>query len=84
MFDGIFIIQVCCFATSIGASVYKIALVATCIDIFQPDLHGHKNGAESPVIRDVSLPLLSRTIMYLLKRVKETGLENDLNIIITR
>ncbi|CAK8673883.1 unnamed protein product [Clavelina lepadiformis] len=49
----------------------------------EPDLHGHKNGAESPIIRDVSLPLLSRTIMYLLKRVKETGLENDLNIIIT-
>ncbi|XP_076822727.1 ectonucleotide pyrophosphatase/phosphodiesterase family member 7-like [Clavelina lepadiformis] len=49
----------------------------------QPDVESHDKGPDSEVIAEIMMPLLNRTILYLLKKVEEYNLIDDLNIIIT-
>nr|XP_002121836.1 ectonucleotide pyrophosphatase/phosphodiesterase family member 7-like [Ciona intestinalis] len=49
----------------------------------QPDVYSHRYGPDSPGIANKIMPLLNRTIMYLIEKVEEAGLTDDLNIIIT-
>lgn len=48
----------------------------------EPDSTGHNFGPDAEEITNDALPLVDRTIGYLLDKVKESGLEEDLNIII--
>nr|XP_002131930.1 ectonucleotide pyrophosphatase/phosphodiesterase family member 7 [Ciona intestinalis] len=48
-----------------------------------PDLTCHELGMDSEVVTKQTIPLINRTILYLLDKVKQNGLIDNLNIIIT-
>ncbi|XP_039267708.2 ectonucleotide pyrophosphatase/phosphodiesterase family member 7-like [Styela clava] len=48
----------------------------------QPDSDGHDKGPDDDIIESTTLPLINRTIGYLLSKVQEAGLTDELNIII--
>ena len=54
------------------------------VSILQPDKDSHEYGPEGDAIVGKTLPMINRTIIYLLEQVKNYGLTDDLNIIITR
>jgi len=49
----------------------------------EPDKSGHKYGPESDLIADEMMPLLDRTIGYLLEQINDRGLKDVLDVIIT-
>jgi len=63
---------------------WLLALPLNLAILFQPDVDSHEYGPDDDFIVKNTLPLLNRTIMYLIKKVEEYNLTDDLNIIITR
>lgn len=49
----------------------------------EPDKTAHKKGPEDPIIADEMMPLLDRTITYLLESIESNGLKDILDVIIT-